>query len=363
MRMHRTRIYTALVATFSAVAIFVFQQSNAASTSAVIKAEPAPALVEVRDAVSTVMAPQQWVPGTVTSRHDARIASGESGRVIEIAEVGARVQRGDVLARIDDEALKLALQQAEASLQRAESRRVLAERQAERMASITARSSLAEAQLDQIRADRDERRQESVQARAVRDDAHRRWRDASVRAPFSGTVAERFVSVGEHLGTGAAVLRLVDTVELEITARAPMALAPVLQVGTEVSVRGNPDVRTAKLRAVVPIGDSRSRQLEVRVLLPASAYSVGSAVEVGLPSANARTAIAISRDALVLSKDGTYVFRINADNKAERLSVATGATQDDLVEIRGELVSGDRLVTRGAERLQAGQAVTVAARL
>jgi len=86
-------------------------------------------------------------------------------------------------------------------------------------------------------------------------------------------------------------------------------------------------------------------------------------VEVGLPSNNGRAAIAVPRDALVLRNEGTYVFRINAEGKAERLSVETGESQGEMIEVLTDgLADGDLLVTRGAERLEPGQQVTISAR-
>jgi RND family efflux transporter MFP subunit len=360
MRPSRNQVIAVAAFAALAAAVFVFNRSGTASAQQPARAAaPPPAVVDVAAATRSTMTPLQWVPGSVGSRHDARVASTESGRVTEIAEVGTRMRRGDLLARVDDEALALAVRQAEASLQRAESRREFAERQATRMESMPQRSSVAEAQLDQIRADRDERRQESAEARAALDDARRRLRDASIRAPFDGTVVERFVEIGEHLGAGGAVARLVDTADLEISARAPVALAAVLKAGAEVQIREGRRAQPARLRAVVPVGDAQSRQLEVRVALSASSWTVGSAVEVGLPSDAAHAAIAVPRDALVLRNDGTFVFRIDADGNAERLAVETGETQGEFVEVRGEVIAGDLMVTRGAERLQDGQKVTI----
>jgi RND family efflux transporter MFP subunit len=296
----------------------------------------------------------------VGSRQDARVASSESGRVIRIAEVGSVVKRGAVLARINDQALALALSQAEANLHQVETRHAFAERQVARMDSITQRSNIAAAQLDQVRADRDALRHQGAQARAALADARRRHREASIRAPFDGTVVERFIEVGEHIGAGAAVVRLVDTVNLEIIARAPVALAATLKSGAAVEIREGRRTQSATLRAVVPVGDAQSRQLEVRVALAASAWTVGTAVEVGLPSESIDSrGIAVPRDALVLRSEGSYVFRVSAENIAERLTVETGKSHGALTVVFGALASGDQLVVRGAERLQPGQSVRV----
>ena len=363
MRFTKNQTLTVIaIATISGAA-FLFARAGTVNAQADLPNEPAPVVVEIAQAVTSTIVPMHWVPGSVGSRHDAHVASAESGKVIQVAEVGSQVRQGEVLARVDDEALALAVRQAEANLQRTESRREYAERQATRMEAMEQRSSIAEAQLDQIRTDRDERRQESAEASVALADAQRRLRDAAIRAPFDGTVAERFVEAGEHLNVGAPVVRLVNTVDLEIIARAPVAMAAVLKSGADVQIRDGQRLQGAKLRVVVPVGDAASRQLEVRVALEASAWTVGSAVEVGLPSDNGRAAIAVPRDALVLRNDGTYVFRINAEGKAERLSVETGESQGEMIEVlSGALADGDMLVTRGAERLEPGQKVTIGTR-
>ena len=68
--------------------------------------------------------------------------------------------------------------------------------------------------------------------------------------------------------------------------------------------------------------------------------------------------IAVPRDALVLRRDGTTVFRILADDTAERVSVQTGIAAGDLIEVTG-IEPGDRVVTRGGERLRPGQKVVI----
>ena len=60
------------------------------------------------------------------------------------------------------------------------------------------------------------------------------------------------------------------------------------------------------------------------------------------------------RDALILRDARTYVMRVTAENTAEPVDVAAGAARDARVEVRGELHAGDRVVVRGAERLQPG---------
>ncbi|MBS0582812.1 MAG: efflux RND transporter periplasmic adaptor subunit, partial [Proteobacteria bacterium] len=61
-----------------------------------------PAIVEVGEATASKLAPTRWVPGSVVSRDDAKIASAEAGRLDFVAEVGTRVKAGERLAKLDD---------------------------------------------------------------------------------------------------------------------------------------------------------------------------------------------------------------------------------------------------------------------
>lgn len=322
-------------------------------------AAPPPAPVEIALAESSDFAPVQWVPGSVVSREDSRIASEQSGRVRFVAEVGDRIAAGGMLARLDDEALRLTEQTDLATVRRIETQLAYAERQAERLAQLRAQSSIAETQLDQAESERDTLAQDLVRARAALDETRRRIREATVRAPFDGVVAERHTQVGEFLAAGSPVVRLVNTEALEVRAQAPVALAGKLASGHAVTLREGEERAHEAIRAVVPVGDAQSRQLEVRIGLTASSWPIGSAVQVALPVGEVKEVVAVPRDALILRADETYVFRLGPDNTAERVVVRTGEANGNLIEVDGELAAGDRLVVRGGERLRDGQPVAI----
>ena len=73
----------------------------------------------------------------------------------------------------------------------------------------------------------------------------------------------------------------------------------------------------------------------------------------------AESSLAVPRDALILRQDGTYVFRVNSEQVAERVRVETGDSAGDLIAVRGELAEGDRVVVRGAETLSDGRGVSI----
>jgi hypothetical protein len=81
-----------------------------------------------------------------------------------------------------------------------------------------------------------------------------------------------------------------------------------------------------------------------------------------VPTAKPRKVLAIPRDALVLRRDGTTVYRVDAEGLAQRVPVTTGIAVGPLIEVDG-IQSGDRVVIRGGERLRPGQSVTIIERV
>jgi multidrug efflux pump subunit AcrA (membrane-fusion protein) len=69
--------------------------------------------------------------------------------------------------------------------------------------------------------------------------------------------------------------------------------------------------------------------------------------------------VSVPRDAVILRQAASYVFRVADDGTAERVQVQVGSGQGAVVAVTGALQAGDRVVVRGGERLQPGQAVTV----
>ena len=76
-------------------------------------------------------------------------------------------------------------------------------------------------------------------------------------------------------------------------------------------------------------------------------------------SMNAREALVVPRDALVLRPEGISVFVLDQDRKAKQVNVAIGIGSGQLIEVSGELQDGDTVITRGNERLRPGQAVSI----
>ena len=354
----RATCAAAFAAALFATALF----GASASTCRAADKPPAapPAVVEVAAATTARLAPSRWVPGSVVSRDDAKIASAEAGRLEYVAEVGTRVKAGERLAKLDDKALLLRREEIQSDVARAEAQRALSAVQLQRLDKLATSNSVAKTQIDEARATLETNAQALAHARAQLHQIDHDIDQTEVKAPFAGIVSERFSQRGEYLQIGATIVHLVDTDHIEARVQAPLTLADKIRAGMDVKVKAAGQETNAKVRTVVPVGDERARQFELRVGLAPALALVGSAVEIALPEDQGDETLTVPRDAIVQRQNQTYVMRVTEQNTAEQVLVSAANAAGDKVEVHGALNAGDRLVVRGAERLNPGQAVKIA---
>jgi len=321
------------------------------------KAPASPVKVETaqRDTFSATL----WVSGTVISQNDARIAAETDGRITWVADVGSRIEQGEAIARIDAEDLRLELADSEAQLASLKSQLKFRESSMQRFEKLAASNNAAATQLDEAQSQVDMTRQEIKRAEVAIAQIKRRIKQTEVLAPFPGIVVERVVQTGEFVNRGAQVARLVDTEHREIRAQAPLSVAGWIREGMQVSVEHQKRESLSPVSYVIPVGDDRSRMFEVRIEANNPAWIIGSPVRIALPNSEPRELVAIPRDGLVLRGSDIYVMRVNNDNTVEKIAVQTGIGLGGFVEVIGNVEQGDRIITRGGERIQAGQAVTI----
>ena len=325
--------------------------------AAAIAQEPAP--VSVDEAQLDVFSASIWVSGTVISRNDARIGAETAGRITWVADVGDRIEAGEPIATVDDSGLQLELEDNLARLESLKARLRFQQNNLERLNRLAAGNNAAVNQIDQAAAERDMTRQEIRRAEVAVAQTRRLIAQSRVAAPFSGIVVERLVQAGEFVARGAEVARLVDIDNREIRANAPLDVSGFVRQGLEVAVEQGDRQSLSPVSRVIPVGDERSRMFEVRISADNPGWVVGSPVRVALPNSDPRQLVAVPRDALVLRGSEMFVLRVTPENLVEKVRVDTGIGLGSMVEVIGELSGGDRVVTRGAERLQPGQAVTV----
>jgi len=323
-------------------------------------AQSPPAPVSVDKARLDTFSASLWVSGTVISRNDAHIGAETDGRITWVAEVGQTIGEGDPIATIDDTDLELELQDNEAMLESLRARQRYLKNNLERLNSLALKNNASANQLDEARAELDMITQDIRRAEVTVAQTSRRIDQTRVLAPFTGIVAERQVQVGEFVSRGSEVARLVDTQNREVRAQAPLSVSGFLREGLEVSVQHNETSTLSPVKRVIPVGDERSRMFEVRIAANNPAWVVGSPVRVALPNSDPRKLVAIPRDALVLRGSEMFVLRVTEQNLVEKVNVATGIGLGSLVEVIGDVSGGDRVITRGAERIKPGQEVVIA---
>ncbi|MBS0418808.1 MAG: efflux RND transporter periplasmic adaptor subunit [Proteobacteria bacterium] len=334
----------------------------AATRSAHAAADAGPPVpVQVGTVTERSVSAKSWIPGSIVSRYDARVASVIAGRAMWVAEVGQRVKAGEPIAKLDDTPAQIRSQDLRAQVARAKAQLAVAATQLERFTQLAATKVVSVSQLDDARAQSDVAHEDVLRAEAQLREAAYDINESQIRAPFPGVVTERFIQKGEYVQLGAATVRLVNTADIEARATAALGLAANIRTGQTVSIRDHDQERPGRIRAIVPVGDDRSRQFEIRVVFQDPDWLVGTSVEVSLPSAAERTALTIPRDALVIRENHSYVLRVSHANTVEELDVTPGIALADVVEVRGPVSPGDQLVVRGAERLAPGQTVKIIA--
>ncbi len=322
---------------------------------------PPPALVTTARASSGEQIALQWLPGTVISSHDARIAAEQSGRVTWIADIGSMIQAGDPIARLDDRELQLQRDNNQSQLDSLRSQLDYQDRQLQRLESLSSNNSVAASQLEETRSQAEVVRQQLAQAEIQLQLSEVQLERTNVSAPFNGQLVSLMVQMGEHVNAGAEVARLVDIDNREVRVQVPLQMAGNVAEGMSVNMRADRLESQERIKAVTLVADENSRMFEMRVHADNPAWRIGSPVQVGLPEHSYAPDVTIPRDALVLRGERQFVYRVIDANNVEQIDVETGMGLGNLVEVLNGLQVGDEIVVRGAERLQPGQPIQIVA--
>jgi RND family efflux transporter MFP subunit len=322
------------------------------------------ATVERREIVETLR-----LTGSLTSPYSARLSPDVEGRIVSLeVDAGARVDKGDLLFRIDDELARLELQQAVAAEHEAQADLEDARRRVIEVRALVAEKSFPESEARSLesRVQRNEailerRRAERAQAAATLE-RHR------FRAPFSGVIAARDADLGERVNLGSSVLLLVAIDRLQLDLRVPQSYFTRIGAGTPltISVDALPQQTIdSRVSQIVPVSDPEARTFLVRAEVDnrAARLTPGMSVRAVLRIGTDRDAEVVPRDALIRYPDGrtvVWVASVEGDRYVveERL-VKTGLSFDDSIEIVDGLSEGEAVVIRGNESLRPGQQVRV----
>lgn len=306
------------------------------------KAPPAPVAAPL--SIKTAKAEKKKMPrylrvtGQLIAAQDARVASDGSGKVLSVpVERGTAVKAGDVLVKLDESTSSLSLREAEASVALAEAQIGLSRSELARNEPLAKARAIAEADFLKLKTDLAAKEAQLASAIARRDLAQKAVRDATVIAPFSGTVAMRMVTAGEFVGAGTPVVQLVEISRLKLALNIPETAVGKVKVDQKVefnvaSYPGQTFEGTLKFLGAAVRENSRDLPVEAEVANADGKLKPGLFAEarIILPE---EEAIAIPARALRTEGTRRKVFVAENDQLTERL-VEVGETAKDLIEIR-----------------------------
>jgi RND family efflux transporter MFP subunit len=321
--------------------------------------EQPPATVVVERAAVTFLAPSVDVPGTVVSLNDSRLASELEAKLMWIADVGTEVSEGETVASLEKITFRLYEMEAEKRVEREKARVTFLKSEKDRLTKLAENNLSAKSQLDQVASELAVAQNEVWIAEAQLGLAKVAMWVTDIRAPFDGIVTEKIRNIGERLNVADEVLRLVDPKTIEVVARAPLNTVNFIKVGDLLSMHNDFRKSEGSVRTIVPFGNPQSHMFEVRLNVDPELWTVGESVRLSMPTAEAKEVLTVPRDALVLRREGAFVYRIDDELIAEQVGVMTGLGAGDQIEIIGDIDAGDRIVTRGAERLASGMQVQI----
>lgn len=205
-------------------------------------------------------------------------------------------------------------------------------------------------------------RAQLAQAEAALTSAQIQLRDATVTAPFAGTITQRTVEPGEAVSAAVPSFVLAQLDDVYAQLAVPERQRPGLLVGQAVAITVDalPGSQfTGKIEEIQPAAavSSRSFTVKVRVANPQGVLRPGMFARGTITMAVRPNLLQIS-DGAVLTTAGKPIVFIVQDGKAVRREVTLGERQNDLVEITSGLTGGEQVIVSGAPGLTDNQPVT-----
>jgi membrane fusion protein (multidrug efflux system) len=287
--------------------------------------------------------------GSLRSDESVTVRPEVGGRISEILfKEGQHVAKGTTLIRLDASVNAAEVQQAQANLK-------LAQSKYDRAVELSRQNFISKQA-------KDEAENNLHVAEAAVSLATARLAKMEIRAPFSGVIGLRVVSVGDYVKEGTDVVNLESIDALKVDFRVPEIYLSQVQTGQTLSISLDAlpgKSFEGKVFALNPLLDSAGRSLVIRAVVsnPDRSLRPGMFARVKLITRDERDALVIPEQAIVPQGDEQYVYRI-VDGRATRVKVAIGQRRDAKVEVLNGLAPNDVVVTAGQLKLRDGMPVT-----
>lgn len=360
--------------------------------------EPDPIAVKMAVAEARKIERSISVTGSLQPDESVVVSSEVGGRVSLVrTDFGQAVRKGDIVAEIDKTEYQIQLDRARASLAQALARIGLDPGQEEIRPESTPALRQANAQMDDARfkyenaaklvktgdvsqerfnelekaylarkaaveAARDDLLTQLASVQALRAEvrlAQKRFNDATVRAPFDGSVTQRMISPGQYIKENTPILSVVKTWPLRLRVDIPESAVSSVKPGDSLTF-STEAVPNAQFHAIVrelnPSLEARSRSLTIEARLAENNPKLksGMFVQVKLVTNRDASVVAVPKEALYTVAGLTKLFVIRNDRAIER-RVPPGADLGGWIEVPSDLVSpGDKIAVSDVPSLTDG---------
>jgi len=363
--MNRYLLLAAFAASASLSACSSHKADSAQATEAATPAEPTYATIAVARHTSRQ---ELRLPGELLPHFEVALYAKVTGFVKSIsADVGDRVRKGQVLARMEAPEMAADLSRAQAEVQAAKGKLKISQITYKRLHQ-TARTAgaVAPQELDLARA--------NVQADSIAllgkyqlaTGSRQMSSYLTLTAPFDGIVTERLLSPGALVGPAEKdaqpIIKLKEVDLLRLQVVVPEAYAGQLHENAPITFTVNafPGQQfTGKINRVSHNVERavRGEMVEIEVKNPGLKLAPGMYASVELPVHRDEKSLFVPKSALVVSMENSYVLAVR-DGKTHRVPVQAGAEAGNEIEVTGDnLQPTDQVIARASDDIANGIAV------
>lgn len=300
--------------------------------------------------------------GNISAWQEASVGAELSGvRLATVnVNVGDTVKRGQVLATFARETTEAENLQGRAAQMQAEASYENARADADRARTIQDTGALSQSQIAQYLTAEKVARAQWEAAKAAYGATQVRLGSTQVKAPDDGIISARTATVGAVVGAGQELFRLVRQGRMEWRAEVTPSEVGRIQVGQKVQVTAATGLQIAgQVRAIAPTADPQTRNILVFVDLPRHNDLKAGTFARGSFALGQSTALTVPTQSIVVRDGNSFVFVIDAANKASQRKVQTGRRVGERVEVLSGLKPDEPVAVQGAGFLNEADLVKV----
>lgn len=303
--------------------------------------------------------------GEVRSAHDATLSSEALGRVIMLVEEGARVKKGEIVARLEPDRAAAVSAGRGARVAGAQSEAAQKKRELERLEKLLAEGAISRQELERATTAAATAGAALGAAEADALDAGVSLRDRTIRSPFAGIVLEKNAEVGEIVSPGTPLLRVAQDSSIEVAVFLGEADALRVTAGAIATIffdalEGETYAGVVHRIDQVLVAGARTAEAIIRfdpkTGTTAPRLPPGLLARVRIIAETRARALIIPHEAIQTDPEGAAVWVITG-NRSQSRRVRIGLRGLEGTEILDGLSAGDRVVIRGAEAIKDGDLV------